>query len=62
MLYHLLYPLHNQYSAFNVFKYITFRSAGAVLTALVVSFLFGKPMIAWLRRLKVGQHVRDDAP
>ncbi len=62
MLYHLLYPLHTKFGGFNVFKYITFRSAGAVLTALIVSFLFGKPMIAWLRRLKVGQHVRDDGP
>jgi len=62
MLYHLLYPLRNQFSGFNVFKYITFRSAGAVLTALIVSFVFGKPMIAWLRRLKVGQQVRDDGP
>ncbi len=62
MLYHLLYPLYTKFSGFNVFKYITFRSAGAVLTALIVSFLFGRPMIAWLRRLKVGQHVRDDGP
>jgi phospho-N-acetylmuramoyl-pentapeptide-transferase len=62
MLYHLLYPLSKYFSGFNVFKYITFRSAGAVLTALVVSFIFGKPVIAWLRRLKVGQHVRDDGP
>lgn len=62
MLYHLLYPLHTVFGGFNVFKYITFRSAGAVLTALIMSFLFGKPMIAWLRRLKVGQHVRGDGP
>jgi len=62
MLYHLLYPLRDHFSGFNVFRYITFRSAGAVLTALIVSFAFGKPMIAWLRRLKVGQHVRDDGP
>ncbi len=62
MLYHLLYPLNKIFSGFNVFKYITFRSAGAVLTALIVSFVFGKPVIAWLRRLKVGQHVRDDGP
>jgi phospho-N-acetylmuramoyl-pentapeptide-transferase len=62
MLYHLLYPLHTTFSGFNVFKYITFRSAGAVLTALIVSFLLGQPVIAWLRRLKVGQHVRDDGP
>ena len=40
MLYHLLYPLNKLFSGFNVFKYITFRSAGAVLTALIVSFHF----------------------
>ena len=58
MLYHLLYPLHNIFSGFNVFKYITFRSSGAALTALIVSFVLGPSMIAWLRKLKVGQHVR----
>jgi phospho-N-acetylmuramoyl-pentapeptide-transferase len=62
MLYHLLYPLHTTFSGFNVFKYITFRAAGAALTALIVSFLLGPSLIAWLRRLKVGQHVRDDGP
>ena len=62
MLYHLLYPLHNRFSGFNVFRYITFRSAGAVLTALIISFVLGPSMIAWLRRLKVGQHVRNDGP
>jgi phospho-N-acetylmuramoyl-pentapeptide-transferase len=62
MLYHLLYPLHNAFSGFNVFKYITFRAAAAALFALIVSFVLGPPMIAWLRRVKVGQHVRDDGP
>jgi len=62
MLYHLLYPLRDAFSGFNVFRYITFRSAGAVLTALLVSFLLGPSMIAWLRRLKVGQQVRVDGP
>jgi phospho-N-acetylmuramoyl-pentapeptide-transferase len=62
MLYHLLYPLRDKFFGFNVFRYITFRSAGAVLTALIVSFLLGPTMIAWLRRLKVGQQVRDDGP
>ena len=62
MLYHLLYPLHSVFSGFNVFKYITFRSAGAVITALIVSFALGPRIISWLRRLKVGQHVRDDGP
>jgi len=62
MLYHLLFPLRDAFSGFNVFRYITFRSAGAVLTALLVSFLLGPSMIAWLRRLKVGQQVRVDGP
>jgi phospho-N-acetylmuramoyl-pentapeptide-transferase len=62
MLYPLLYPLHSVFSGFNVFKYITFRSAGAVIPALIVSFALGPRIIAWLRRLKVGQHVRDDGP
>ena len=62
MLYHLLYPLRDLFSGFNVVRYITFRSAGAVLTALLVSFLLGPSVIAWLRRLKVGQQVRTDGP
>jgi phospho-N-acetylmuramoyl-pentapeptide-transferase len=62
MLYHLLYPLRDSFSGFNVFRYITFRSAGAVLTALFVSFLLAPTVIAWLRKLKVGQHVRTDGP
>ncbi|HYA87893.1 MAG TPA: phospho-N-acetylmuramoyl-pentapeptide-transferase [Nitrospirota bacterium] len=62
MLYHLLYPLRDTFSGFNVFRYITFRSAGAVLTALIVTFILAPSMIAWLRRLKVGQHVRSDGP
>jgi phospho-N-acetylmuramoyl-pentapeptide-transferase len=62
MLYHLLYPLTKTFSGFNVFKYLTFRSAGAVITALLVSFLLGPGIIRRLRALKVGQHVRDDGP
>ena len=62
MLYHLLYPLSKTFSGFNVFRYLTFRSAGAVITALVVSFLLGPGIIRRLRVLKVGQQVRDDGP
>jgi phospho-N-acetylmuramoyl-pentapeptide-transferase len=62
MLYHLLYPLSKTFSVFNVFRYLTFRSAGAVITALVVSFLLGPGIIRRLRALKVGQQVRDDGP
>ena len=62
MLYHLLYPLTKTFSGFNVFKYLTFRGAGAVITALLVSFLLGPAIIRRLRALKVGQQVRDDGP
>ncbi len=62
MLYHLLYPLHKTVSGFNVFKYLTFRAAGAAITALIVAFLLGPGIIRWLRKLKVGQQVRDDGP
>jgi len=62
MLYHLLYPLYKVFSGFNVFKYITFRSAGAAITALLVSFALGPWVIRRLRALKFGQYVRDDGP
>ena len=41
MLYHLLYPLSGQVHGFNVFRYITFRTAFAALTALLISFILG---------------------
>ncbi len=62
MLYHLLYPLHVTYSGLNVFKYITFRTAVAALTALTVSFLLGPVIIRSLSRLQVGQMIRSDGP
>ncbi|MFO1396238.1 MAG: phospho-N-acetylmuramoyl-pentapeptide-transferase [Burkholderiales bacterium] len=48
--------------AFNVFGYITLRAVLATMTALVISFLVGPRMIAWLTRMKIGQSVRDDGP
>ncbi len=62
MLYHLLYPLHEYMGALNVFRYITFRAAGAVVTALVLSLVLGPPFIRTLRRLSVGQNIRDVGP
>jgi phospho-N-acetylmuramoyl-pentapeptide-transferase len=62
MLYHLLYPLHKTFALFNVFRYITFRSSAAVVTALLVSFALGPRTIRWLRALKFGQQVRSDGP
>ena len=49
MLFHLLYPLHTQISAFNVFRYITFRTIYASLTAFLICFLLG-PFI--IRKMK----------
>ncbi len=62
MLYHLLYPLHVDYPIFNVFRYITFRTIYAVLTAMVLAFALGPWLIRTLSRYQIGQVVRDDGP
>jgi phospho-N-acetylmuramoyl-pentapeptide-transferase len=62
MLYWLLYPLRDSIGAFNVFRYITFRSALAAVTALVLSLGLGKFLIARLREMQVGQHIREEGP
>ncbi|HVT61316.1 MAG TPA: phospho-N-acetylmuramoyl-pentapeptide-transferase [Thermoanaerobaculia bacterium] len=62
MLYHLLYPLRGQFALFNVFRYITFRAAGAIVTALLLSWWLGPWFIRTLRRLSVGQNIRDVGP
>ncbi len=62
MLYHLLYPLHTDYSFFNVFRYVTFRTASATLTALAISFVMGPWLIARLRQFQIGQHIRQEGP
>jgi phospho-N-acetylmuramoyl-pentapeptide-transferase len=62
MLY-FLYPLSDQFQAFNLFRYITFRSGGAVLTALLISFICGPHIIAWLKSKQgEGQPIRTDGP
>ncbi|HVE49920.1 MAG TPA: phospho-N-acetylmuramoyl-pentapeptide-transferase [Casimicrobiaceae bacterium] len=48
--------------AFNVFQYLTLRAVLACMTALIISFVIGPRMIAWLTRMKIGQSVRDDGP
>ena len=62
MLYHLLYPLASDFSVFNVFRYITFRTGAATLTALFISFLVGPSLIRGLARLRVGQPIREIGP
>lgn len=62
MLYHLLYPLHNSLNILNVFRYITFRSIGAAVTAFLIMVLLGPLFIRTMRRLQIGQVIRDDGP
>jgi phospho-N-acetylmuramoyl-pentapeptide-transferase len=62
MLYHLLYPLHTTFSVLNVFRYITFRTIYASLTAFFICFLLGPWMIRKLGAMQVGQYIRDDGP
>ena len=57
MLYNLLYPLSVDYSVLNIFKYITFRSAWALVTALAVSILVGPYFIRWLQAIKCRQEI-----
>ena len=62
MLY-LLYQFSDQVGALNVFRYLTFRSGGAVMTAMLVAFVFGPALIRWLRRRHAeGQPIREDGP
>jgi phospho-N-acetylmuramoyl-pentapeptide-transferase len=62
MLYWLT-PLSDGGDLFNLFRYITFRAGGAFLTALMFGFLFGRPLIAVLRKKQgKGQPIRDDGP
>jgi phospho-N-acetylmuramoyl-pentapeptide-transferase len=62
MLYHLLFALREQLSVLNVTRYITFRTAVATLTALFLVLVLGPWVIERLRRLQIGQHIRDTGP
>src|SRR3989475_2380004 len=63
MLYHLLVPLAKDHILFNVFRYLTFRSVMALISALVISLLIGPPLIQRLKRWQHGgETVREDTP
>jgi phospho-N-acetylmuramoyl-pentapeptide-transferase len=62
MLYNLLFQFHNQIPVLNVIQYITFRTAAASLTALVISLLLGPWLIRKLRAFQVGQIIRHEGP
>lgn len=62
MFYHLLYPLHTTFIGFNVFRYITFRSILAAVTAFLIVIIFGNWFIRKMKRMQIGQVIRDDGP
>ena len=62
MLFNLLYPLHADYSFFNVFKYITFRVFAASITSVLLCMLIGPAFIRLLQKKQMGQAIRDDGP
>ncbi|MZR32487.1 phospho-N-acetylmuramoyl-pentapeptide-transferase [Sneathiella litorea] len=63
MLYNLLFPLAEDFTLFNLFRYLTFRTGGAVMTALLISFICGPAVIRWLKsKQHRGQPIRDDGP
>lgn len=62
MLYHLLTPLTDYWGALRLFNYITFRAAGAVVTAIVLAFLIGPPIIRRLQGMQIHQGIREGTP
>ncbi|MEQ1756243.1 MAG: phospho-N-acetylmuramoyl-pentapeptide-transferase [Micropepsaceae bacterium] len=63
MLYHFLVPLADTFQPFNVFRYLTFRTGGAIMTALLIAFIIGPSLIRWLKvKQGKGQPIREDGP
>ena len=63
MLYELLTPFADDFGVFNLFRYLTFRTGGAILTALAIALLLGPRVIAWLKAKQgEGQPIREDGP
>ncbi len=62
MFYHLFFPLKDIFFGFNVFSYISFRSASAAIFALLLSFIFGPFIIRLLKRKQIGEEIRLDGP
>ena len=62
MLYWLLYPLKDHFFLFNVFGYITVRTALAGATAFVICLFFGPLMIKILKKYQIGEEIRADGP
>jgi len=60
MFYHILYSLKEYWFGFNIFRYITFRSAMAAVTAFLICVVFGPAVINLLKKLRIGQYVRRE--
>lgn len=62
MIYHLMVPLAEHLPGANVFRYLTFRTAWGMLTALAVAYLIFPRFIAWMKARRVEQIIRTDGP
>lgn len=62
MLYHILYALREEISAFNVFRYLTFRSMLAFIMTLALVLIFQPIFIRWFKEKHLGQPIREDGP
>lgn len=62
MFYHILYPLTDSFSGFNLFRYITFRAAGATITALFICLILGPFFIRLLQKMHVKESIREEGP
>jgi phospho-N-acetylmuramoyl-pentapeptide-transferase len=62
LLYHLMVPLSDAVPGANVFRYITFRTAWGMITALVIAYMLFPSFIEWMRKRKVEQIIREDGP
>ncbi|MDR2052607.1 MAG: phospho-N-acetylmuramoyl-pentapeptide-transferase [Treponema sp.] len=62
MILEFFYPLVKYFTAFNILRYITFRGSYAAITTLLFCFIFGPGLIAGMRKLKIGQVIRQEGP
>jgi phospho-N-acetylmuramoyl-pentapeptide-transferase len=62
MFYEFIYPLHEHFTALNIFRYITFRTIYGGLTAFLICFLLGPYVIRRLTQMQIGQIIQTDGP
>ncbi len=62
MFYQFIYPLHEYFTALNIFRYITFRTIYGSLTAFLICLLLGPFVIKGLRKMQIGQIIQTDGP